>query len=137
MGQKDIAKLAEAVWVGQSMMLGCRIMRERMSQKGWPYTEEERNDKGGKSPQGRRSKGKPFSCRRCLFDLSRCSEHVRKCECLSETFEELVSHRFHHHTTRLAALLYYPFPIIFHARHFILISRRSQSFIDNLHYRKV
>jgi hypothetical protein len=50
MSQKDIAMLAEAVQASQGMVLGCRIMRERMSQKGWPYTEEERHDKGGKSP---------------------------------------------------------------------------------------
>ena len=135
---RDTAKLAEAVWAAQGMMLGCRIMREKMSQKGWPYTEEERNDKGGKSPQGRRSKGKPFSCRRCLLDLSRCSEHVRKYECLSETFEELVSHRFHHTILQgWQLLLYYLFPINFHAIRFILISEWSQSFIDDLHCREV
>jgi hypothetical protein len=81
MSQKDIAKLAQAVQADQGMMIGYRIIRERMSPKGWPCTEE-RNDKGDKSSQGRRSKGKPFSCRRCLLDLSRCSEHVRKCKCL-------------------------------------------------------
>jgi hypothetical protein len=45
---------------------GC-VRRSQVSDSDGRPRLEERNDKGGESSQGRRSKGKPFSCRRCLL----------------------------------------------------------------------
>ena len=94
MSQKDIAKLAEAVQAGQGMMLGLQDYEGKDEPKGLAVHRGE-TTREARAPKAGGAKGNHFHVEDASL-ISLDAEHVRKCECLSETFEELVSHHFHH-----------------------------------------